>query len=1077
MRHPSLRRAIPPGSLALALALTLAACGGNDELPPAEDAQSAPSTQPGSLTDFPRITSAIAQDATQEAQIKDIVAGMTLAQKVGQMTQPAITSITPAEVGQYYIGSVLNGGGAWPNNDKHASVGDWLALADAYWTASMGTDMAVKIPVIWGTDAVHGDNNVYGATLFPQNIGLGAANDPDLVERIGEAVAQQVRSTGIDWSFAPTLAVVRDDRWGRTYEGFSEDPMIVYNYGGQYVKGLQGSFAASGRPTVIATAKHFMGDGGTDQGKDQGENKHDLNDMINIFGAGYYSALGAGAQTVMASFNSWTFTGTAPDGTALDFQNVKMHGNKYLLTDVLKTKMGFDGLIVSDWNGIGQVQYTDANGVSQQCSNSSCPPSINAGIDIIMVPDDWKAFIANTIASVQAGEIPQSRIDDAVTRILRVKMRAGLFTMADGHSVSTMPSKRAGAADPAALVHRELAREAVRKSLVLLKNTNGALPLARNQKILVVGKSADSIPNQTGGWSLTWQGTTNVNADFPNADSVLAGIREAAGDANVTFSIDGKGVDVTQFKTVIAVIGETPYAEGIGDIGKTGTLEHARRYPEDLAVLDLVSGKGVPVVTVLLAGRPVWANKEINRSDAFVAAWLPGTEGKGVADVLFRDAAGNVAYDFTGKLSYSWPKAACQTPVNMGDATYDPLLRVGYGLTYGTGWPYSAPLDETTPTLGCGQSASTGPAATDDLVVYDRAESSLHKLYAGSPPNWALPIGTDLNAVVTTTDGNVKVETAQVNVQQDAKKVTWTSTGQFYAQSIGTKTDYSGYITANAALVFDVVMGQAPQGNVKVRVDCGYPCIGELDMTTALKALTLNAHSQIKIPLACFAAKGTDFENVDTPFLVFTDKPMVATFADIHWAINAANDSDALACSALVPPPPPDIDPLPGPSATLLGSSGFGAGLSLGTWSASGTHVVASVAGGVADMQFLADGDNGITTFTSAPPINLSNYASGKVSFDLNVSSYGANTQGFSIKMESPGTDCRNVDYLVPSAQKPPADGQWHTVVLNIADVAATKFNACFTLEDISVPFGIFPVWGDQQGVNFQVRNVVLTTQ
>jgi beta-glucosidase len=1070
MKHPSLRRALPLGSLALAL--VLAACGSGDD---DGGVPTAPSTVPGTLTDFPAITSAIPKDATQESQIAAIVAGMTLAQKVGQMTQPSITSITPDEVGQYYIGSVLNGGGAWPNNDKHAAVADWLALADAYWTASMSNDMAVKIPVIWGTDAVHGDNNVYGATLFPQNIGLGAANDPDLVERIGEAVAQQVRSTGIDWSFAPTLAVVRDDRWGRTYEGFSEDPMIVYDYGGKYVTGLQGSFAASNRPTVIATAKHFMGDGGTDQGKDQGENKYPVGDMVNVFGAGYYSALAAGAQTVMASFNSWTFHGLAPDGTQLDFDNVKMHGNKYLLTDVLKTKMGFDGLIVSDWNGIGQVQYTDAAGVVQQCSNSSCPPAINAGIDIVMVPDDWKAFIASTVASVQAGEIPMSRIDDAVTRILRVKMRAGLFTMANGASVATKPSARPGAADPAALVHRDLAREAVRKSLVLLKNENGVLPLARGQKLLVVGKSADSIPNQTGGWSLTWQGTTNVNADFPNADSILAGIKEAEGDANVTFSVDGKGVDVTQFQAVVAVIGETPYAEGIGDIGKTGTLEHARRYPEDLAVLDLVSGKGVPVVTVLVSGRPVWVNKELNRSNAFVAAWLPGTEGKGVADVLFRDASGNVAYDFTGKLSYSWPKTVCQTPLNKGDSGYDPLFAFGYGLTYAA--PASVGvLDETTATLGCGQSASTGPAATEDLVVYDRAESSLHKLYVGSPPNWALPVGTDLNAVVATTDGDVTVETAQVNVQQDAKKVTWTSTGQFYAQSINTKTDYSGYIAANASLTFDVVMGQQPQGNVKVRVDCGYPCIGELDMTTVLKGLPLNTKSTIKIPLDCFAAKGTDFTLVDTPFLVFTDKPMVATFADIHWQINSKTDADALTCDKLVPPPPPAIDPLPGPSVTLLGANGLFADLAPGTWSANGTHVTANVAGGVADLQFAADGDNGIFTLTGTP-INLGYYANGKMTLDLKVSSWGTNLQGLAVKMESPGTDCRNVDYVIPSAMEPAADGQWHTLTLNIADVAGTKFNDCFTLEDISVPFGIFPVWGDQQGVNFQVRNLTLTTQ
>jgi beta-glucosidase len=366
-------------ALAFAGVLALAACGGDDAAAPPPP----PILPPLGLADWPAVTSAIARDAGQEAKIAEIVAAMTLAQKVGQMTQPDIRSITPAEVTQYYIGSVLNGGGAWPGNNKHASAADWLALADQFWQASMDTDMAAKIPVIWGTDAVHGHGNVYGATLFPHNIGLGAAHDPELVERIGAAVAKQVVATGIDWTFAPTLAVVRDDRWGRTYESFSEDPALVQSYAGRYVTGLQGRFAASGRPTVVATAKHFIGDGGTDQGTDQGENKASLHDMINIHGPATTRA-GAGVQTVMASFNSWTFTGSTADGTPLAFSNEKMHGNKYLLTDVLKTKMGFDGLVVSDWNGIGQVTADGA-------ATTSCPQAINAGIDLVMVPDDWKA--------------------------------------------------------------------------------------------------------------------------------------------------------------------------------------------------------------------------------------------------------------------------------------------------------------------------------------------------------------------------------------------------------------------------------------------------------------------------------------------------------------------------------------------------------------------------------------------------------------------------------------------------------------------------------------------------------------
>ncbi len=818
-----------------------------------------------------------------------------------------------------------------------------------------------------------------------------------------------------------------------------------------------------------------MGDGGTDQGKDQGENKSSLADMINIHGAGYYTALAAGAQTVMASFNSWTYTGTAPDGTPLAFNNTKMHGNKYLLTDVLKTRIGFDGLVVSDWDGIGQVHYTGSDGLDHQCRNDSCPTALNAGIDLVMVPNDWKAFIANTIASVQAGEIPMSRIDDAVTRILRVKLRSGLMRLEGGQGVSTRPSQRAGAGDTAALQHRDLAREAVRKSLVLLKNQGNVLPLARNQKILVVGKSADSLQNQTGGWSLTWQGTSNGNADFPNADSVLAGIREAAGDANVTYSPTASGVDLSGYKAVIAVIGETPYAEGAGDINRAGTLEHARRFPEDLAVLDAVSGKGVPVVTVFISGRPLWVNKELNRSQAFVAAWLPGTEGKGVADVLFRKADGSVNFDFTGKLSFSWPKQACQVDLNTGVLAYAPLFAYGYGLGYAKGGNVAV-LDETAPTLGCGQS-SGGPVTTEDLEVFKQVEGPLYKLYIGSPPNWALPLGTDLNHPVATSDGNVTAETTQVNVQQDAKKITWTAAGQFMAQSMGVKTNLGGYLPANAALAFDVVVNEAPQGLVKLRVDCGWPCVGELDATTVLKGLPVGSKSTLKVPLACFAAKGADFSAIDVPFLVYTDRRFVASFANIRWQINAATAADALRCDQLVPPSGPAIDPLPGPSATLFGTDGtFMAGYSMGSWSSNGSHVVVDTGSvpGVMDLQFRADGANGVTYLSGGPALNLSNYANGRLRFELKMVERGSNTRGLAIKMESPGDGCRNIDYALPAAMTPPVDGQFHTVTLNVADVAGQKNAPCFTLENISVPFGIFPAWDDQQGVRFQVRNVQL---
>ncbi|MGB9108476.1 MAG: glycoside hydrolase family 3 protein, partial [Telluria sp.] len=695
---------------------------------------------PAPLADWPHIRSAIRPDPVLEAKIARIVAGMTLAQKVGQMTQPEIKTVTPAQVRQYYIGSVLNGGGSWPDNNKHASAADWLALADAYYDASMSTDMAVKVPVIWGIDAIHGNSNVYGATLFPHNIGLGAAHDAKLVGRIGAAVGQAVRATGINWVFAPTLAVVRDDRWGRTYESFSENPALVSAYGDAYVRGLQGSLRADAN--VVATAKHFMGDGGTDQGKDQGVNTATTSQMINIHGAGYYSALAAGAQTVMASFNSWNDVEHGVDYG-------RMHGAHALLTGVLKTKMGFDGFVVSDWNGIGQVPG---------CRNDSCARAINAGIDMVMVPDDWKAFIANTIKQVESGEIPMARIDDAVTRILRVKLRAGL----------KKPSDNRYAGKQEALQARALARQAVHESLVLLKNDGGALPLKRGKRILVVGKSADSMPNQTGGWSLTWQGTDTGNGDFPNGDTILAGIAAQAGAANVRYSLDGAGVDVAAFDAVVAVIGETPYAEGAGDIGPSGTLRHSGRYPEDLAVLERVAGKGRPVITVLVAGRPLYVNDLMNRSDSFVMAWLPGTEGKGVADVLFRDHA-----DFSGTLSFSWPKSVCQTVLNEGDKDYAPLFATGYGLKYGAEAgqkPRVGQLDTAFPAGGCG--------VTTSYPVFNQADRASWPLYLVSGAQREA-LGADLNRVVQLP--GVKAESAQVETQQDGKLVTWSGAARLEA--------------------------------------------------------------------------------------------------------------------------------------------------------------------------------------------------------------------------------------------------------------------------------------------------------
>jgi beta-glucosidase len=802
------------------------------------------------LTDWPRISSAIKQDKALEAQVAKIVASMTLAQKVGQMTQPEIKSATPDDVKNYYLGSVLNGGGSWPNGNKHANAADWTALADRYHDASMATDMAIKVPVIWGTDAIHGHSNVFGATLFPHNIGLGAAHDPKLVGAIAASVGKAVRATGIAWVFGPTLAVVRDDRWGRTYESFSEDGALVNRYASAYALGLQGRL--NKEANVIATAKHFIGDGGTDQGKDRGVNKSSAASMINIHGQGYYSALAVGTQTVMASFNSW-------NDVAAGVDYGKLHGSRVMLTDILKTKMGFDGLVVSDWDGIGEVPG---------CRTDSCPQAINAGIDMIMVPDAWKAFIANTIAQVKSGEIPMARIDDAVSRIVRVKLRAGLF--------GKRPSQNVYAGKDAAMQDRELARRAVRASLVLLKNEGKALPLAAGKKILVVGKSADNLSNQTGGWTLTWQGTDNTNADFPHADSILAGIKAAAGADKVTYSLDGQGVDVSAFDVVVVVIGETPYAEGDGDIDPSGTLRHSGRHPEDLAVLQAVAGKGKPVITVFVAGRPLFVNDLLNLSDAFVAAWLPGSEGKGVADLLI-----GKRYDFTGKLSFSWPKSACQTELNAGQSSYAPLFGLGYGLRKSQ-QSHLGQLDASFAAGGCGVS--------NIFPVFSQADRTSFPLAIRSGAE-RKALGADLNATFSLP--GIKAQTTQVNTQQDAKLFTWSGAASF--ESKGSKPMVlSPQVLKNGVLRFDVIVANAPTGPVSISMQ-GVA----LEAAGLFKRLAGQGRQMVKIPLACFTAKGVDLAKVDTPFSVAADAPFAAAFTNITIIGSETADVQAVRCENL----------------------------------------------------------------------------------------------------------------------------------------------------------------------------------
>lgn len=601
---------------------------------------------------WPKVSSPIALDKSIESDIDALLAKMSLEQKVGQMIQAEIKSISPDDAAKYHIGSILNGGGSWPTDKANGPLGAWLSMANLFYGASMDTgDNRLAIPIIWGTDAVHGHNNVIGATVFPHNIGLGAANNPDLMRNIGTVTAREVAMTGIDWTFAPTVAVAKDIRWGRTYESYSQDPKIVAELGKEIIIGLQGHPALDNflsQQKVVVTAKHFIGDGGTAAGDDQGETTLSEDALFREHGQGYVQALGVGAQTVMASFNSWN--------------GDKIHGSKYLLTDVLKDKMGFDGFVVGDWNGHGQIPG---------CSETSCAQAINAGVDLIMVPTAWKQFLENTIKQVKTEQIPMSRIDDAVRRILRVKMRAGMFE--DGKPSDHELAGRAkllGHPD-----HRAIARQAVRESLVLLKNEN-VLPIKASSKIMVVGEGSDNLAYQSGGWTVTWQGSDletriiNPPEYYKGHTSILDGFKKAVKSAGGKVETNAEA----SADLAIVVFGETPYAEFEGDLAAT---DFALSDDKNMHLIQSLKARNIPVVSVFLSGRPRGVDAAIEASDAFVAAWLPGSEGAGIADVLVSGGNNKTNYDFKGKLPFDWPSSGGSDTV---PATTK--YKLGYGLSY-----------------------------------------------------------------------------------------------------------------------------------------------------------------------------------------------------------------------------------------------------------------------------------------------------------------------------------------------------------------------------------------------------------
>jgi beta-glucosidase len=771
-------------------------------------------------------------DPETDVFVAQLLSRMSVQEKVAQMIQADIASITPDELRTYKLGSILAGGNAAPGGDVRTTTRAWAELTLQFHRAALDLRGGAHqpIPIIFGIDAVHGDAKLIGATIFPHNVGLGAAHDPELIHRIGQATAEEVALSGVDWTFAPTVAVARDVRWGRSYESYSESPELIAQYAPAMITGLQGDphtpqFLAPGH--TLASIKHFLGDGGTQHGRDQGNTLESEPALRGVHAAGYLAGIDAGALIVMASYNSWN--------------GVKLHGNRYLLTDILKGRLAFDGFVVGDWNAHEQVPG---------CTKTDCPAAILAGVDMLMAPDGWKELYQNTLAEVQSGKIPAARIDDAVRRILRVKVIAGMFRRGAPEPVSAADLKGLGSS-----AHREIAREAVRKSLVLLKNEHGILPLNPASRILVAGAAADDIGTQCGGWTIDWQGDRNLNRDFPGATSLYAGIKAAVTAAGGSVTLNRGGQFSEKPDVAIVVFGETPYAEFEGD---RETLEFSPNDKSALELLRRLRAQGIPTVSLFLSGRPLWVNPEINASDAFVAAWLPGSEGEGVADVLFRRTDGTRPYDFVGRLSFSWPSIAMPVTFDAADNVSGALFARGFGLGYRSD-SVSAPLPE-------------------DRGIPPRSNAPAGSLFYADHvvAPWSIFVADNGAEVHLTTERQASPQGAVVvSLDPNGVAATWSAAHSGVLLISGRAADYRLQAQRGAAIEMSYRTDRMPEKPVHIGVRCSDPLCGVaggalLDITSAVTAAPIGAWRSLVVPLSCFAAKGADLTRVEVPFEIET---------------------------------------------------------------------------------------------------------------------------------------------------------------------------------------------------------------
>lgn len=690
---------------------------------------------------------------TIDQKVDSLLMLMTLEEKVGQMTQVERSEIEDIEhIAAYGIGSILSGGGSAPFPN---TVTSWSDMYDTFQSKALESNLG--IPLLYAIDAVHGHNNVYGAVIFPHNIGMGCTWNPDLIETANQIVAKEVAATGIDWTFSPCIAVPRNERWGRTYEGFGETAEIQKIMADASVRGLQGSDLSSNE-TILACAKHFVGDGGTIDGIDQGNTILSEQDLRSIHMQGYLDAIDAGVGTIMASYNSWN--------------GEKLHGHDYLLTDVLKTELGFEGFIISDWKGVDQIDEDYRTAVKR---------AVNAGVDMVMVPDRYEVFIGHLISLVNDNEVSEERIDDAVRRILKQKFILNLFE--EPYTDSSL------AASFGSQEHRDLSRQVVRESMVLLNAKNDILPLEKNnQTILVAGELGADLGAQCGGWTISWQGS---NGDITPGIDILTGIENLAESSEVIYSPNGDyngPVDVA-----VVVIGEkTPYAEGAGDRASLVLNE------TDVALLKNLKEAGIPTVALLVSGRPMVFGELLPYSDAMFAVWYPGTEGDGIAEVLFGD------YQPSGKLTHSWPKKMSQVPINVEDSNYDPLFGYKHGIVQ---FPTVDSFDKLLPYAATTNKLGTTIvlALSDEITMMEASNSDFEiKVNGVTMPNLISDVG------IAGFDESILLFSLNTPIQEE-QDITISYFGEHIASSglvLDSLTNYFVYNAVNSSNSIHTIPGR-----------------------------------------------------------------------------------------------------------------------------------------------------------------------------------------------------------------------------------------------------------------------------